>query len=329
MPPGGLLVWERGRIIEERRWWSPEYHLGEDRDEDLDELLRDSVRLRLRADVPVGTYLSGGLDSSLITALAQARPTIELRTFSIAFKDPRYDERAHQLEVARAIGTRHHVVEAGPGEIADAFPEVIRHVEMPLVRTAPVPLFLLAREVRAHQITVVATGEGADELFWGYELFKEVVLRELSTREPERAEELLEQLYAYLGPAVARRGPAWRRFLLETGRDDEELGSHLTRATATATVKAFYRPEIAAEEREEHIARPPSGRAAAVLWALEPAGARGVARVGDLARALPALSAGGSRCDGPRRRGTFPLSRPPSLRPLRALARREKTAGNA
>ena len=120
--PGGLIVWERGRIIEERRWWSPEYHLGEDRDEDLDELLRDSVRLRLRADVPVGTYLSGGLDSSLITALAQAETDHQLRTFSIAFKDPRYDERAHQLEVARAIGTRHHVVEAGPGEIADAFP---------------------------------------------------------------------------------------------------------------------------------------------------------------------------------------------------------------
>jgi len=246
---GGLIVWERGRIIEERRWWSPEYHLGEDRDEDLDELLRDSVRLRLRADVPVGTYLSGGLDSSLITALAQAETDHQLRTFSIAFKDPRYDERAHQLRVAQAIGTRHHVVEAGPGEIADAFPEVIRHVEMPLVRTAPVPLFLLAREVRAQQITVVATGEGADELFWGYELFKEVVLRELSRHEPERAADLLEQLYAYLGPAAARRGPAWRRFLLETGRDDEKLGSHLTRAMATATVKAFYRPEIAAETR--------------------------------------------------------------------------------
>ena len=158
--------------------------LGDDRDEDLDELLRDSVRLRLRADVPVGTYLSGGLDSSLITALAQAETDHQLRTFSIAFRDPRYDERAHQLEVAKAIGTRHHVVEAGPAEIADAFPDVIRHVEMPLVRTAPVPLFLLAREVRAQQITVVATGEGADELFWGYELFKEVVLRELSMREP-------------------------------------------------------------------------------------------------------------------------------------------------
>ena len=134
---------------------------------------------------------------------------------------------------------------------------------MPLVRTAPVPLYLLAREVREQRITVVATGEGADELFWGYELFKEVVLRELHRRDPERAVELLDQLYAYLGHAAARRGPAWRRFLLETGADDELLGSHLTRAEATATVKAFYRPEVAAEIGRRRIARPPACRAPA------------------------------------------------------------------
>ena len=69
------------------------------------------MRLRLRADVPVGTYLSGGLDSSLITALAQAETEGELRTFSVAFRDPLYDERALQEEVAEAIGTRHHVVQ--------------------------------------------------------------------------------------------------------------------------------------------------------------------------------------------------------------------------
>jgi asparagine synthase (glutamine-hydrolysing) len=245
--PGGLVVWERGQILEERTWWVPEYGVDGRPDADLEELLRDSVRLRLRADVPVGTYLSGGLDSSLITALAQQETEHELRTFSIAFRDARYDERVHQEEVARAIGTRHHVVEALAPDIAHAFPDVVRHVEMPLVRTAPVPMYLLAREVREQEITVIATGEGADELFWGYELFKEVVLRELNTREPERAVQLLDELYASLGPAGARRGPAWRRFLLETGADDAQLGSHLTRARATAAVKAFYRPEVAAE----------------------------------------------------------------------------------
>jgi asparagine synthase (glutamine-hydrolysing) len=244
--PGGLLVWERGRIVEERRWWSPDYGAGEGASDDFDGLMRDSVRLRLRADVPVGTYLSGGLDSSLITALAQAETDGQLRTFSVAFKDPRYDERSHQEEVARAIGTQHHVVEAGPVEIATALPEVVWHAETPLVRTAPVPLFLLAKEVRAHDLTVVATGEGADELFWGYDLFKEVVLREIYTGEPERALRLLEGLYTHLGPSAGRRGPAWQRFLMETGAGDAELGSHLTRAEATAAVKAFYSEEMAA-----------------------------------------------------------------------------------
>ncbi len=247
LPPGGLLVWERGRIVEQRRWWAPDYGVSDPPDADLRELLGDSVRLRLRADVPVGAYLSGGLDSSLISALAQIEKRGELRTFSIAFKDPRYDERGHQEAVAKALGTSHHVVEAGPVEIARALPDVLRHTETPLVRTAPVPLYLLAEQVRANDLTVVITGEGADELFWGYDLFKEVVVRELARTEPERAKAMLEEFYPYLGGGGARRGPAFTRFLLETGSSDDQLGSHLTRAAATATVKAFYRPDVAAE----------------------------------------------------------------------------------
>jgi asparagine synthase (glutamine-hydrolysing) len=247
LEPGGVLVWERGRIVERRRWWVPRYGSNGSAGSDLRGLLGDSVSLRLRADVPVGAYLSGGLDSSLISAMAQIEKGGELRTFSIAFKDPRYDERAHQEAVARALGTRHHVVEAGPAEIARALPDVLRHTETPLVRTAPVPLYLLAQEVRANDLTVVITGEGADELFWGYDLFKEVVVRELNRREPERARAMLEEFYPYLGGGGARRGPAFTKFLLETGSPDDPLGSHLTRAGATATVKAFYRPEVAAE----------------------------------------------------------------------------------
>jgi asparagine synthase (glutamine-hydrolysing) len=243
---GGVLVWQAGRIVEERTWWTPSFDANGGPEGDLEELMRDSVRLRLRADVPVGAYLSGGLDSSLIVALAQQETDHQLRTFSVAFNDPRYDERSHQEEVARALGTDHHVVDIGPSEIANAFPDVIRHAEQPLVRTAPVPLFLLSTEVRASDIVVVATGEGADELFWGYDLFKEVVVRELYEREPEQARELLEELYGYL-PAEARRGPAWDRFLLETGEPGDPLASHMTRVKATAAVKAFYRPEIAEE----------------------------------------------------------------------------------
>lgn len=253
VPAGGLVIWERGEIVEERLWWTPSYGecgRNDGGEADLGDLLEEGIRLRFRADVPVGAYLSGGLDSSLITALAQRRLGPELKTFSVAFKDPRYDERSHQEAVAKALGTSHHVVEVGPAEIADTLPDVIRHAEMPLIRTAPVPLFLLAREVRRRGLTVVVTGEGADELFWGYDLFKEVAVRELHGREPERATALLDQLYPYLGPGGARRGPAWRRFLLGAGANRDPLSSHLTRARATATVKSFYRPEVADEVRE-------------------------------------------------------------------------------
>jgi asparagine synthase (glutamine-hydrolysing) len=247
VPPGGIVVWERGQVVAERRWWQPEYGASDPPADDFEELLRDAVRLRLRADVPVGAYLSGGLDSSLITAIAQQETTHQLRTFSIAFQDPGYDERSHQEEVARAIGTDHRVIEIGPAEIARTFPAVVRHAETPLIRTAPVPLFRLSAEVREQGITVVATGEGADELFWGYDLFKEVELRALNRKDPERAADLLDRLYGYLGVDPSRRGPAFRRFVLETGADDELLGSHLTRVEATATVKALYRDEIAAQ----------------------------------------------------------------------------------
>ena len=247
VPPGSLVVWERGEIVAERRWWQEEEAVAAppaaDAEAGLEDLLRESVRLRLRADVPVGTYLSGGLDSSLITALAQDETGGRVRSFSIAFRDPGYDERSHQEEVAAALRTDHHALEVGLGEIAEALPDVIWHGETPLVRTAPVPLYLLAREVRDQRITVVATGEGADELFWGYDLFKEVAIRDLHTREPERALELLDGLYPHLGSA-GRRGPAWSRAFLGAARPGDPLDSHLSRAEATAAVKALFSEEM-------------------------------------------------------------------------------------
>ena len=247
--PGGLLVWERGRVVADRTWWRPEYGAAaaEATEESLEELLRDSVRLRLRADVPVGSYLSGGLDSSVVTALARDASDHQLRTFSVAFADALYDERSQQEEVARALGTEHHVVEAGAADIAGAFRDVVLHAETPLIRTAPVPLALLARRTREQGITVVASGEGADELFWGYDLFKEVAIRRAALTD-ESALEALDDLYPYLAEAGgARRGPAWRRAFADAGDPDDPLFSHQTRLNATAAVKALYRPEVALE----------------------------------------------------------------------------------
>lgn len=250
LAPGELLVWEDGAVRSER-WAADATALagagGEsDPGEDLEALLRASVRRRLRADVPVGAYLSGGLDSSLICALAQQESGHPLHTFSVAFTDPRYDERAYQEQVAGALGTVHHVVDVGARDIADAFGEVVRHAETPLVRTAPVPLWLLARATREHGITVVATGEGADELFWGYDLLKEVALRELHATDPEQALALVDALYPYL-EGSAPRGDAWRHVLLRPPAPGDALASHRTRAAAAGAIRGLLDPGLAAE----------------------------------------------------------------------------------
>jgi asparagine synthase (glutamine-hydrolysing) len=154
--------------------------------EQLDEIMLRSVGLRLRADVPVGVYVSGGLDSSITASLAASASPHTLRSFSITFDDQRFDESEFQREVAGDLGSIHATASMSHGSIAGSFPEVLWHTETPLLRTAPVPMYHLAKLTRDSGIKVVLTGEGADELFLGYDLFKEVSVRRFcSQRRPE------------------------------------------------------------------------------------------------------------------------------------------------
>ena len=241
---GCFAVWQGGRLRVER-YYSFEYPEAGQESPDalaqLDELLHSAVALRLRADVPVGGYLSGGLDSSIACSLAAAQSPHQLRTFSVTFEDPRLDERAFQQLVAGAVRSRHAVQTIGATEVASVFPEVVRHTETPLVRTAPAPLLLLARLTRQHGIKVVLTGEGSDELFLGYDLFKETAVRLFCMRQPQsrRRPRLFDRLYPYLG-GHQRGGELWRRFFLEAGRPDDPLFSHLPRFGLTAHIKQFY-----------------------------------------------------------------------------------------
>lgn len=244
IPPGHYAVWKDGRLTV-RPW----YRLGypERRDEpatairDLDEIMRTGVALRLRADVPVGGYLSGGLDSSITCALAAEASPHTLRTFSVTFQDPEFDESAWQQEVALAVGSQHAVSHIAAGDIAEAFPSVVRHAETPLIRTAPVPMYLLAKLTRERDIKVVLTGEGADEMFLGYDLFKEVQVRLFCLRRPESTVRplLFDRAYPYLF-GQARGGEFWRRFFLEAGSPDDPLFSHLPRFSLTSRIKDYY-----------------------------------------------------------------------------------------
>jgi len=252
LEPGCCARWHSGRLTI-RRWYTLDFHPsaeGLGALEQLDALMCSSVRQRLLADVPVGGYLSGGLDSSAVCALAARESSAELRTFSVAFADPRFDESAHQQAVAAAVRSRHAVQHIGPADIAGVFPEVIRHTETPLVRTAPAPLYLLSRLARERGIKVVLSGEGADELFYGYDLFKETVVREFCLRQPDSTvrPRLFDRLYPYLarGGGGGRAGDFWRRFFLSAGSTDDPLFSHLPRFGLTAWIKEFYSAEFRA-----------------------------------------------------------------------------------
>lgn len=215
VPPGHILSIYEGQStpVVERYWELTFPELGPDKaalntETDpaklaagLRDILEDAVKLRLlRADVPVGAYLSGGLDSSIITALARRYATGPLETFSVAFSDNQFDERGYQELVSKHLGTAHHVVECSQGDIGKALPDVIWHTEVPLTRTAPVPLFLLSGLVRRHNMKVVLTGEGADEFLGGYDTFKEALVRRFWARQPESKyrPQLLSKVHGYV-----------------------------------------------------------------------------------------------------------------------------------
>jgi asparagine synthase (glutamine-hydrolysing) len=250
LEPGTFAVWEEGRL-RCARYYALAYPEAADEPPDalarLDETMRSSVAFRLRSDVPVGGYLSGGLDSSITCALASAGSPHALRTFSITFDDPQLDESAEQRVVAERVRSEHATVHVGGAEIGDVFPDVVRHAETPMLRTAPAPMYLLARLTRERGIKVVLTGEGADELFLGYDIFKETSVRGFCLRRPESTARLrlFDRLYPYVDHA--RAGDLWRRSLVQGSSPCDPLFSHTPRFCLAARVKAFYSPEVRAE----------------------------------------------------------------------------------
>ncbi|MBI5445898.1 MAG: asparagine synthase (glutamine-hydrolyzing) [Deltaproteobacteria bacterium] len=214
----------------------------EDYAEELRELLVDAVRLQLRADVPVGAYLSGGLDSSAITSLVRNFTSNELKTFSVTFSDEVYDESVPQREVAEYLKTDHHSVHCTYGTIAEAFPHVVRHAEAPLLRTAPTPLYLLSGLVRKNDYRVVLTGEGSDEVLCGYDLFKEAKVRRFVAKNPDSAFRglLFKRLYPYLALSPMESASYAKRFFDVEAPIDDPFYAHRPRWKATDFARGFF-----------------------------------------------------------------------------------------
>lgn len=165
----------------------------------IHQALAKSVELRLRSDVKVGVYLSGGLDSSIITSLTKELTDETVRTFSVEFEDQKFDESSDQKIVSKHLGTMHSSISINDYKITNHFPDAIYHGEIPVFRTAFIPMYLLSKMVKEEGIKVVLSGEGADEAFLGYNLFKDTILRkswgQISTSQKQ---ERLKQMYPYL-----------------------------------------------------------------------------------------------------------------------------------
>jgi len=249
LQPGHYLKISNGRITITKYWDIPFYKEEEKLDcsseeisENIRELLHDAIRIRLRADVPVGAYLSGGLDSSGVTTLIVKNFNNKVKTFGIRFEEKDFDEGDYQKLMVSFLNVDHKDVWITNKKIRASFPEVLWHCEKPILRTAPVPLFLLSNLVRQSDLKVVLTGEGGDEVFGGYNIFLEDKVRRFWARQPDSEFRylLINRLYPYIFKNPRLRDMLKYFFAQKLEKTDDPLYSHLIRWDNTSRIKFLF-----------------------------------------------------------------------------------------
>jgi len=262
LEPGHTLTWRDGRVAIERYWSLPAYEPGRivvrDLSEAADEFWRrfvEAVDITLMSDVPLGVFLSGGLDSSLIVAAMRERGVSALRTFSVGFAEAEASELPFARIVAKTFETEHHEVTCTADDFFSALPRLTRHRDHPLTFEASIPLFFVA-ELAASSVKVVLTGEGSDELFAGYGRYSRALLN------------------LRAGGALDAVLPNAARGLLASairGLGDDYIGSRLKRsflARASSFEESYLEPF--ANFDAAHRARVLGGRAAGAYSELGP-----------------------------------------------------------
>ena len=218
MKPGHYIVARAGSVGEQVPYWQPRLDARDDLsfDEAKGEVRRlfvDSVRKRLVADVPVGAYLSGGLDSSLVCATMAALCAEAGRSFAafnVGFSDPRFDESDLARRIAGHFGATFETIPCGMADMAEEFEKTLCHTEMALVNPSAIAKQMLSRLVRSRGYKVCITGEGADEIFGGYPYFKqEAIWRKLIA--PEERDEGKRLWERFIREEKHTEGALWHR----------------------------------------------------------------------------------------------------------------------
>lgn len=262
--PGFMLTIANGEI-KKRRYWDWQFPQSEDEyfssneqqlADELHDLLISATQIRLRSDVPVGAYLSGGLDSSVLVSLIHHYGNVPLRTFSIRFEDSEFDEGNFQNELIQHLGADHSQVRCSNQDIGNTFQKTIWHTESTVLRTAPVPMGILSGHVRSQNYKVVLTGEGADEVLGGYDLFKEAKIRQFWARYPDSEFRplILKKLYPYLDLSKGR-GMTYIKSFFGAGLDKANVAwfSHIPRWNTTSRCKEFFSEDLKAQLNHDAI----------------------------------------------------------------------------
>jgi asparagine synthase (glutamine-hydrolysing) len=246
LPPGHYMKISNGKS-EIKRYWQLDFSNKQNYSvteamEKFESLFLEAIKLRLRSDVPVAAYLSGGIDSTVTTSFIKEVQPNNLQTFSIGFEDPQFDETIYQDEASKFLQTDHKRFICRKKDIGEYFSDVIWHTEMPIMRTAPAPMYFLSRLVRDNGIKVVVTGEGADEMLAGYNIFKEVMIRQFWAKQPNSKYRplLLKKLYPYI-PYIRNASPGMLKmfFGYKLEETDSPVYSHLIRWNNTSKIESY------------------------------------------------------------------------------------------
>jgi asparagine synthase (glutamine-hydrolysing) len=257
LPPGHLLRWRNGTVDIRRYWELPaEQHMPGSEQEAVEALrgvLRDAVRSHLMSEVPLGAFLSGGVDSSLVVGLMAEASSRPVRTFSIGFDDPRYDELEHARSVARHFGTDHHEFIVKPDALA-IVDGLIGHFDEPFGDSSAIPTWYVSEMARRH-VTVVLSGDGGDELFGGYERYAPHARLAAFDRWSPPATRSVASLVWPLLP----HGTIGKNFLRRAARDARgrylDQIEHFQRDEKDALLTADVRRKIAGTDAEARLAR--------------------------------------------------------------------------
>jgi asparagine synthase (glutamine-hydrolysing) len=215
LPPASYALYEQGKLRIERYWnvsFNPvAVRPLEENVERLEELLREAVQLRMLADVPVGAFLSGGLDSSLIVAMMQRISSEPVRTFSIGFEESSFNELNHAREVAQVLGTEHeeYIVRY---DVQDLLPKLVDHFGEPFADSSAIPVYHLSKATRK-KVTVALSGDGGDEVFGGYRRYQARMMADAYNRWPgslgrnlfERGVSGLREPATYYGKSIRKK----------------------------------------------------------------------------------------------------------------------------